>query len=230
VIFFVADGVPSFHRYVPPPVAVKVILVVEQSKIVVADVIEVIGSVVLEVIVVLAVAVQPLLAVTTTEYVPAVVIFFVAEVVPSFHTYVPPPLAVKVMLDVVQSKTEVDDVIVAVGKVVLEVIVVLAVAVQPLLAVTTTEYVPAVVMFFVAEVVPSFHRYVPPPVAVNVILVVEQSKIVDGEVIEAIGNVVLEVIVVLAVAVQPLLAVTTTEYVPAVMMFLVDDVVPSFHK
>jgi hypothetical protein len=42
-------------------------LVVEQSKIVVADVILAIGSVVLDVIVVLAVAVQPFAAVTTTE-------------------------------------------------------------------------------------------------------------------------------------------------------------------
>jgi hypothetical protein len=42
-------------------------------------------------------------------------------------------------------------------------------------------------------------------------LVVEQSKIVAGEVIEAIGKVVLDVIVVLAVAVQPFAAVTTTE-------------------
>jgi hypothetical protein len=38
------------------------------------------------------------------------------------------------------------------------------------------------------------------------------------------------VIIVEAVSVQPLLAVTTTEYVPAVTMFLVADVVPSFHK
>jgi hypothetical protein len=42
-------------------------------------------------------------------------------------------------------------------------------------------------------------------------LVVEQFNMVVGNVIEAIGKVVLEVIVVLAVAVQPLLAVTTTE-------------------
>jgi hypothetical protein len=34
---------PSFHKYVPPPVAVKVMLVVEQSKIVVEDVIEATG-------------------------------------------------------------------------------------------------------------------------------------------------------------------------------------------
>jgi hypothetical protein len=52
---------------------------------------------------------------------------------------------------------------------------------------------------------------VPPPAAVNVMLVVEQSSIVVEELIEAIGKVVLAVIAVLAVAVQPLLAVTTTE-------------------
>jgi hypothetical protein len=52
---------------------------------------------------------------------------------------------------------------------------------------------------------------VPPPVAVKVILVVEQFNIVVGEIILAIGKVVFEVIVVLAVAVQPLIAVTTTE-------------------
>jgi hypothetical protein len=61
-------------------------------------------------------------------------------------------------------------------------------------------------------------------------LVVEQSKIVVADVILAIGKVVLEVIVVLAVAVQPFAAVTTTEYVPAVVTFLVANVVPSFHK
>jgi hypothetical protein len=66
-------------------------------------------------------------------------------------------------------------------------------------------------MFFIAGVVPSFHKYVPPPVAVKVMLVVEQFNTVVGEVIEAIGKVVLAVIVVLAVAVQPFAAVTTTE-------------------
>jgi hypothetical protein len=62
------------------------------------------------------------------------------------------------MLDVEQSKTVVEDVIEAIGKVVLKVIVVLAEAVQPFAAVTTTEYVPAVVMVFVELVVPSFHK------------------------------------------------------------------------
>jgi hypothetical protein len=205
-------------------------LVVEQFNMVVEEVIDAVGKVVLEVIVVLAVAVQPFAAVTTTEYVPAALTVLVADVVPSFHRYVPPPVAVKVMLVVEQSKIVVGDVIEAIGNVVLEVIVVLVVAVQPLLAVTTTEYAPDVEIVFEDNVVPSFHKYVPPPFAVKVILVVEQSKTVVEDVIEAVGKVVLKVIVVLAVAVQPLLAVTTTEYVPAAVMFFVADVVPSFHK
>jgi hypothetical protein len=61
-------------------------------------------------------------------------------------------------------------------------------------------------------------------------LVVEQSNMVVEEVIAAIGTEGSAVIIVEAVAVQPLLAVTTTEYVPAVVMFFVADVVPSFHK
>jgi hypothetical protein len=214
----------------PPPVAVKVILVVEQSNTVVEELIAATGIEGSAVIIVEAVAVQPFAAVTTTEYVPAVVMFLVADVLPSFHKYVPPPVAVKVMLVVEQSKIVVGEVIEAIGNVVLDVIVLLAVAVQPFAAVITTEYVPAVVMFFVADVVPSFHKYVPPPVAVKVILVVEQSNTVVEEVILATGIEGSAVIIVFAVAIQPLLAVTTTEYVPAVVMFFVADVVPSFHK
>jgi hypothetical protein len=59
-------------------------------------------------------------------------------------------------------------------------------------------------------VVPSFQRYVPPPEAVSAMLVVEQSNTPELGVIDATGKVVLEVILVLAVAVQPLLAVTVT--------------------
>jgi hypothetical protein len=114
-------------------------LVVEQSKTVVADVIEATGTEGSAVIIIEAVAVQPLLAVTTTEYVPAVVMFFVADVVPSFHTYVPPPVAIKVMLVVEQSNMVVEEVIAAVGKEGSAVIIVEAVAVQPFAAVTTTE-------------------------------------------------------------------------------------------
>jgi hypothetical protein len=61
-------------------------------------------------------------------------------------------------------------------------------------------------------------------------LLVEQSKIVVDDVIEAVGKVVLKVIVVFAVVVHPFAAVTITEYVPAELTVLVADVVPSFHK
>ena len=47
---------------------------------------------------------------------------------------------------------------------------------------------------------------------------------------DTMGRVVFEVMLVLAVDVQPLLAVTVTEYVPAVETVFVADVVPSFHK
>jgi hypothetical protein len=134
------------------------------------------------------------------------------------------------MLVVEQSKTVVDELIVAIGIEGSAVMIVEAVAVQPLLAVTTTEYVPAVVIFLVADVVPSFHKYVPPPFAVKVMFEVVQSKIVVADVIEATGIEGSAVIIVEAVAVQPLLAVTTTEYVPAVEIVLVFAVVPSFHK
>ena len=134
------------------------------------------------------------------------------------------------MLDVLQSITVVAEEIAAVGTDGSVVIVVLADAVQPLLAVTTTEYVPAVETTLVADVEPSFHRYVPPPEAVSVILVVEQSNTPELGVMDAIGKVVFEVMLVLADAVQPLLAVTVTEYVPADETTLVEDVVPSFHK
>ena len=114
------------------------------------------------------------------------------------------------MLDILQSKIVVDEVMFTVGKDESLVIVTLEEAVQPLLAVTTTVYVPAVEIVFVGDVVPSFHRYVPPPDAVRVMLVVEQSNTPLLGVIDAVGAVVLEVMFVLADAVQPLLAVTIT--------------------
>jgi voltage-gated potassium channel Kch len=62
------------------------------------------------------------------------------------------------MLEVLQSITVVAEEIAAVGTVGSVVIVVFAVAVQPLLAVTITEYVPALEILFVADVLPSFHK------------------------------------------------------------------------
>jgi hypothetical protein len=114
------------------------------------------------------------------------------------------------MLEVEQSNTPELGVIDATGKIESEVMLVLADTVQPLLAVTITEYVPALEMLFVADVLPSFHRYVPPPEAVKVMLEELQSMTVVAEEIAAVGTDGSVVIVVFADAVQPLLAVTVT--------------------
>jgi hypothetical protein len=63
-----------------------------------------------------------------------------------------------VILDVEQSKTVVEELIAATGIEGSAVIIIEAVAEHPLAAVTTTEYVPAEVIVFVEEVVPSFHK------------------------------------------------------------------------
>ena len=84
------------------------------------------------------------------------------------------------MLLVEQVNSVVGWVILAVGAVVFEVIILLAAAVQPLLLVIVTLYVPTLVTVLVALVVPSFHKYVPPPVAVSMMLLVEQVNSVVG--------------------------------------------------
>ena len=61
------------------------------------------------------------------------------------------------------------------------------------------------------------------------ILEVLQSITVVAEEIATVGTEGSVVIVVFAVAVQPLLAVITTEYVPAMETTLVEAEVPSFH-
>jgi hypothetical protein len=67
-------------------------------------------------------------------------------------------------------------------------------------------------------VVPFDQEYVPPPVAVKEMAVVVQVKIVEvGTLIPAVGAIEFCVIVDAAVAVQPLVPVTVTVYVPGVV-------------
>ena len=67
-------------------------------------------------------------------------------------------------------------------------------------------------------VVPAFQEYVPPPVAVNGILVVVQVRmVVEGVFIPTVGGVLFCVIVCAAVATQPFVPVTVTVYVPGVV-------------
>ena len=95
------------------------------------------------------------------------------------------------------------------GDDVLVVMVMLDVAVQPLLPVTVTVYVPAEFMVSPALLpttpLPSDHEYVPPPLAVTLIEVVEQvmTVVLVLLVMPAVGAVVLLLMVDEAVAVQP---------------------------
>ena len=83
-------------------------------------------------------------------------------------------------------------------------------AVQPLAAVTVTVYVPGEVILAMAFVPKLFdHRYVPPPLAVLVTLVVVQVRFVVP-IILALGGVLLWVTLVVTIAVHPFVPVTVT--------------------
>ena len=90
------------------------------------------------------------------------------------------------------------------------VVVALAVDVQPFAPVTVTDQVPAVVTDMEDVVAPVLHKKVPLPLAVNVVLGVEQLRARLPE-IDAPGAVLSSVVVALAVEVQPLAPVTVTE-------------------
>ena len=108
---------PLLHAYVTPPVAVKLILVVEHVNSVVAGtLIPAVGIPALCEIAIVSVSVQPLAPVTVTVYVPDAFTVVVAVVAPLLQAYVPPPVAVKIMLVVVQVNSVVEGgVIAAVG-------------------------------------------------------------------------------------------------------------------
>jgi hypothetical protein len=76
----------------------------------------------------------------------------------------------------------------------------------------------------VPDVDASSHAYVPPPVAVSEMLVVKHVSCVVDDVMPAVGTDPSFVIVMFADAVHPLLAVTTTVYVPAVDTLRVAEV------
>jgi len=92
------------HRYVPPPVAVSMVdTLLQLSERPLLAAIATVGAVVLMVVDRLAAAVQPFVAwVTVTVLVPAADTPMPAVVAPLFQRYVPPPVAVRLMLGVVQ--------------------------------------------------------------------------------------------------------------------------------
>jgi hypothetical protein len=127
--------------------------------------------------------------------------------------YVPPPVPVKVAVVVLHVNVVELDAL-GVGAVVFCVTLVFAVAVQPFAAVTVNTYVPGKLTDGVAVAPPLVmpgpdHAYVPPPVPVNPIVLVEQVNVDELEAV-AMGRLAFCVIDVLAVAVHPLAAVTVT--------------------
>src|SRR5450759_2034325 len=182
--------------------------------------------------------------VTVTVKVPAVLTISAADVpttvLPSDHEYVPPPLAVSVVLGVVQFNARPLLLLIdAVGTVLSNVVVALAVAVHPMAPVTVTVKVPAVLTVSAADVpttvLPSDHEYVPPPLAVSVVFgVVQFNARPLLLLIDAVGTVLSNVVVALAVAVHPLAPVTITVKVPAVLTISAADVpttvLPSDHE
>ena len=135
--------------------ASKLILGISQVRTVVFGLVEIVaeGGVLFDEITALDVAIQPFAAVTVTVKAPAVVIEFdAATVEPSLQRYVPPPLAVNIVLGVAQVKAKLP-VMPTTGGALFKVVTALDVAVQPFAPVTVTVNVPAVVIEFDAATV-----------------------------------------------------------------------------
>jgi len=192
--------------------------------------IDTVGGVLSNVVVTLACDVHPFAPVTVTVNVPAVLTVIDGVVCTGvvFHEYDTPPLAVRVVVVVLQFKASpLSLLIVAVTVVLSNVVLTLVCAVHPLAPVTVTVKVPAVLTVIDGVVCTGivFHEYDTPPLAVRVVPGVVQLKarplllLIDG-----VGGVLSNVVVALACDVHPLAPVTVTVYVPAVLT-VIDGVV-----
>lgn len=110
-----------------------------------------------------------------------------AVVAPLFHTYVEPPLAVKVTLDPLQMLVGPPAVIVAVGMVFTTMLIGADVVEHPAAFVTVTVLDPAVVAEIEAVVAPVLHKYDVPALAVKVTLPPEQKLVAPPAVMFATG-------------------------------------------
>jgi hypothetical protein len=90
-----------------------------------------------------------------------------------------------------------------------------AVAVQPLAAVTVTEYAPAARTEMLAVSAPVLHRYDPFWLATRITVGLAQVKIAGSGSMRTEGRLMSWLTPTLAVAEQPLPSLTVTEYVPA---------------
>ncbi len=175
--------------------------------------------------------VQPLLSVTVTEYVPTVPVLIELVVAPVLHAYVYGP----VPLDAFAVRTPV-----APGHTVSFGTLTVGFGrftsipepdpVQPLLSVTVTEYVPTVLVLMELVVAPVLHAYVYGPVPPDALAftgpVAPTHTVSFGTLTVGFGR--------FTKApepdpVQPLLSVTVTEYVPAVLVLIELVVAPVLH-
>ena len=144
-----------------------------------------------------------------------------------------PPLAVRVVLGVVQLKAKPLLLLTEAAEAETScVMMMLSVSEHPLAAVTVTVYVPGEFTNIPAELPrPLLHAYVPLPVAVNEMEVrLQVSSVLPVLlVIPADGAVLSSVVLTLVLAVHPLLAVAVTVYVPAVVTDIEVVVAPVLH-
>jgi hypothetical protein len=128
-----------------------------------------------------------------------------------------PPLAIKVVLGVVQFNAKLP-VMLAVGAVLSNVVVTLALDVHPFEPVTVTVNVePVVITPDEASVEPLLHKYVPPPLAIKVVFGVVQFN-AKFPVMLAVGAVLSKVVETLALDVQPFALVTVTVNIAPVVI------------
>jgi predicted signal transduction protein with EAL and GGDEF domain len=117
------------------------------------------------------------------------------------------------------------------GTILSNVVVTLAVEVQPLAPVMVTVNIPAVLTVIEGVVAPVDHKKVPLPLAVNVVagmLQLNASPLLFD--MDAPGAILSNVVVTLAVEVQPLAPVMVTVNIPAVLTVIEGVISPVDHK
>jgi hypothetical protein len=204
-----ADVAPLLHKYAEPPLAVKVAEAPEQ--IADADALTLIEGAALTTTVTDPIAEQPDELVPVTEYVVVNVGLteMLADVAPLLHRYVEPPLAVNVA-DAPAQIVEADALTLIEGAA-LTTTVIDPVAEQPDELVPVTEYVvvAAGITEMLADVAPLLHRYVEPPLAVNVADV--PTQIVEADALTLIDGTAFTTIVFETTTLHPLELVPVTE-------------------
>jgi len=156
---------------------------------------------------VVAVEVQKLEPIDVTVYEPADETVIEGPNAPVLQAYNVPPLAVKTTLLPEHKFVEPEAVITGVGKALIETLVAALVAIQPLTSVTVTEYEPASEAVYEEPAPtidePFLQEYVEPALAVKTTLPPEQKVVAPPAVIDAVGNGLTVMVIVVVVAQSP---------------------------